>query len=243
MRSQQGKFVDKFGDMRITVIEHDGDAPLGFLAEWLGPACETVRPYLGEPVPERAADGLIVLGGEMAAWEDDRYPWLALTRALIARSVADGVPTLGVCLGAQLMTLACGGRVERGEHGLEVGACAVTALPAAATDRLLSSVSAATAPAVQYHRDAMTVLPEGAVLLMTGERYPNQAYRLGERAWGVQFHPEASAEIFGRWADLTDLDPGIAAGVASAEADLIATWRPVARAFADVVRASATPSR
>ncbi|GAA0953702.1 type 1 glutamine amidotransferase [Nonomuraea longicatena] len=225
--------------MRITVIEHDGDAPLGFLAEWLGLACETVRPYLGEPVPEHAADGLIVLGGEMAAWEDDRHPWLPPTRALIARSVAAGVPTLGICLGAQLMTLACGGRVERGGRGLEVGACAVMALPAAAEDRLFATVGTATA--VQYHRDAMTALPEGAVPLLTGERYPNQAYRLGERAWGVQFHPEATPEIFGRWAAMTDLAPEIAAEVTGAEADLVATWRPVARAFAAVVRASAAP--
>lgn len=60
--------------MRITVIEHGADAPLGYLAEWLGVPCDIVRPYLGEEVPERAADGLIVLGGEMAAWRTTRPP-------------------------------------------------------------------------------------------------------------------------------------------------------------------------
>src|SRR6478735_175203 len=92
--------------MRITVVEHGADAGLGFFAGWLagaGVGCEVVRPYLGETVPERADDGLIVLGGEAAAWEDERYPWLPATRDLIRGSVEGGVPTLGICLGAQLM--------------------------------------------------------------------------------------------------------------------------------------------
>lgn len=163
--------------MRITVIEHEAEAGLGYLAGWFGPVCDVVRPYRGEEVPERAADGLVVLGGEAAAWEDERCPWLPATRELLRRSVLDGTPTLGICLGAQLMTMACGGVVERGGDGLEVGLCEVSALPEAASDRLLSGIG--TAVAVQYHQDMMARLPEGAVPLMTGAPYPNQAYRLG----------------------------------------------------------------
>ncbi|MFI6477760.1 type 1 glutamine amidotransferase [Nonomuraea sp. NPDC050663] len=222
--------------MRITVIEHEADAGLGYLDSWLGIPCDVVRPYLGDPVPERAADGLIVLGGEASAWDDAGYPWLPATRDLLRRSVEDGVPTLGICLGAQLMTLALGGTVERGEAGLEVGACPVTALPAADADRLLRGLG--TAVAVQYHQDAMTRLPEGAVLLMTGAQYPHQAYRIGASAWAVQFHPEATPEIFSSWTAATgkqELD----AAVKAAEPALVAAWQPVAVRFAAVVREGA----
>ncbi|MFD1535774.1 type 1 glutamine amidotransferase [Nonomuraea guangzhouensis] len=221
--------------MRITVIQHEADAPLGYLGGWLGPVCDVVRPYLGEEIPERAADGLIVLGGESAAWEDERCPWLPATRDLLARSVEEGTPTLAVCLGAQLMTLACGGTVERGGAGLEVGLCEVVALPAATDDPLLSG--AGTAVAVQYHQDVMARLPEGAVPLMTGSRYPNQAYRLGEAAWAVQFHPEATPEIFATWTTASGLDSAreLNAAVVAAEEALVATWRPMAEAFGRVV--------
>ncbi|MGP3962630.1 type 1 glutamine amidotransferase [Nonomuraea sp. 3N208] len=227
--------------MRITVIEHEAEAGLGYLGGWLGVTCEVVRPYLGEDVPERAADGLIVLGGAAAAWEDERSPWQPATRDLLRRAVDEATPTLAICLGAQLLTMACGGTVERGAGGLEVGACEVVALPEAAADRLLSGIG--TAVAVQYHQDAMTRLPDGAVPLMTGSPYPNQAYRLGEAAWAVQFHPEATPEIFASWTAESDLDAAeeLNAAVKTAESRLIATWRPVAQAFADVVGTNARP--
>ncbi|WP_336210499.1 type 1 glutamine amidotransferase [Nonomuraea sp. LPB2021202275-12-8] len=225
--------------MRITVIEHEAEAGLGYLGRWLGLPCDVVRPYAGDEIPVRARDGLIVLGGEAAAWEDERFPWQPATRDLLRRSVGEGTPTLAICLGAQLMTMACGGTVELGGNGLEVGACEVVALPAAASDPLLSGVGEAVA--VQYHRDAMTRLPDGAVPLMTGTRYPNQAYRLGEAAWAVQFHPEATPEIFASWTSGSGLDAeqALNEGVRAAAGALEATWRPVAEAFAEVVRAGA----
>ncbi|MEV1173097.1 type 1 glutamine amidotransferase [Nonomuraea sp. NPDC049784] len=223
--------------MRITVIEHEAEAGLGYLGEWLGLACDVVRPYLGEEIPARPADGLIVLGGAAAAWEDERSPWQPATRDLLRLAVEEGTPTLAVCLGAQLLTMACGGTVERGANGLEVGAREVVALPAAGDDRLLAGVG--TAVAVQYHQDAMTRLPDGAVPLMTGAQYENQAYRLGEAAWAVQFHPEATPEIFASWTAESDLDVAeeLNAEVKAAESALVATWRPVAEAFAQVIRA------
>ncbi|MFF5204833.1 type 1 glutamine amidotransferase [Streptosporangium sp. NPDC000396] len=233
--------------MRVTVVEHEATAGLGFFAGWLAEAgidCEVVRPYLGEAVPERAEDGLIVLGGEAAAWEDERNPWLPATRDLIRSSVEGGVPTLGICLGAQLMTLACGGTVERGEHGLEVGVGRIVPLPEAGADALFGGLGPV--PAVQYHGDAMTRLPDGAVRLATGDLYPNQAYRLGEKAWAVQFHPEATVEIFTGWtgdsADhLTSRGYSVEelnTQVKEAEEDLARTWRPFAERFAAVVQSA-----
>ncbi|NBE93812.1 type 1 glutamine amidotransferase [Nonomuraea sp. KC401] len=225
--------------MSVTVIQHEAEAGLGYLKAWLGLDCDVVRPYLGDEVPARPGDGLIVLGGAAAAWEDERSPWQPVTRDLLRRAAEEGTPTLAICLGAQLLTMACGGAVERGSHGPEVGAREVRALPGAASDRLFSGIG--TAVAVQYHQDVITRPPDGAVPLMTGSPYPHQAYRLGEAAWAVQFHPEATPEIFASWTRETALEGAeeLNAEVKEAESDLVATWRPVARAFADVVRTSA----
>ncbi|GAA1274222.1 aminotransferase [Planotetraspora silvatica] len=236
---------------RVTVIEHEAEAGLGFFAGWLrdaGVDCAVVRPYKGDPVPETAERGLVVLGGEASAWDDEGYGWLPATRALLARSVADGVPTLGICLGAQLMTIACGGTVERGGAGLEIGLCDVVPLPEAADDPLFSALPARPLRAVQYHYDAMTALPPGAVRLAAGGQYPNQAYRLGASAWAVQFHPEATAAIFESWTSGGGLPPSQAGElndqVGAGEEELRATWRPLAEAFAgQVLRRSAAGER
>ncbi|MEV7802712.1 type 1 glutamine amidotransferase [Microbispora sp. NPDC088329] len=224
---------------RLIVIEHEADAGLGFFAGWLeaaGVEVDVVRPYKGEPVPERAALGLLVLGGSAAAWDDEGYGWLPATRGLIARAVDEGVPTLGICLGAQLMTMACGGTVERGDAGLEIGLGEIEPLPEAAADPLLSALPPGPVRAVQYHHDAMTTLPAGAVRLATGARYANQAYRLGDRAWAVQFHPEATAAIFASWTGGGELPPERAeelnAQVEAAGDELERTWKPLAEAFA-----------
>ncbi|RJL32560.1 type 1 glutamine amidotransferase [Bailinhaonella thermotolerans] len=228
---------------RILVIEHEADAHLGYFAEWLGLPCDIVRPYLGDPVPPAPEGaGLIVLGGEPSADEDDRYPWLRPTRALLRRAVEAEVPTLGICLGAQLLTLACGGEVRPGSHGLETGLLPVRRLPAADADPLMRGVPA-TALAVQWHKDAMTRLPEGAVPLATGDVYPAQAYRLGSCAWAVQFHPEATYDIYESWmaggahkVTAAGLDPQRVLAQVKQVTD---TWRPLAAAFADAVRAAA----
>jgi GMP synthase-like glutamine amidotransferase len=138
----------------------------------------------------------------MAAWEDEAAPWLVTTRRLLAEAVERAVPTLGICLGAQLLALATGGAVERGTRGLEVGLVPITLTPDAATDPLLGPVAKELGEGfavAHWHQDAITRLPPGAVLLATGERYPHQAFRLGERAWGLQYHPEVSAEDWAQW--------------------------------------------
>ncbi|GAA1515450.1 type 1 glutamine amidotransferase [Sphaerisporangium rubeum] len=229
---------------RVLVVEHEADAGLGFFEGWLaaaGVTCDVVRPYLGEDVPAAPGDGLIVLGGAASAWDDAGYPWQPATRALLRTAVETSVPVLGICLGAQLLTMACGGVVERGTPGLEVGLRTVTMLPAATRDPLFGVLPPAPR-AVQYHSDAMTVLPPGAVPMVTGAPYPAQGYRLGDLAWAVQFHPEATPAIFTSW--LADPAPLTAAGydpaaldaaVRAAAEELAATWRPFAEAFAAVV--------
>jgi GMP synthase (glutamine-hydrolysing) len=200
----------------LLVVEHETDAGLDLMAAQLGSGVELVRPYLGDRVPEIwDYAGLVVLGGAMGAWDDEVAPWLPATRRLLADAVRQELPTLGICLGGQLLAAACGGTVERGADGLELGLVPVTALPAADTDPFFDRIGRAVcAPAVgpevgpatgtpwlvsQYHRDAVTRLPPDAELIVSADRYPVQGFRVGPAAWGVQYHPEVSTAAFARW--------------------------------------------
>lgn len=228
----------------ILVVEHEPDASLGRFAPWLEQAgCRThlCRAGAGDPVPADLSGfgGLIVLGGSPAAWDDESAPWLPATRALIRRAVAEHLPTLGLCLGGQLLALACGGRVERGGPGWEIGVGAVRPLPAAARDLLFGYLPQDGLPAAQWHLDAVTELPEDAELLVTGSPYPVQGFRVGERAWGVQFHPEVTAADYCTWGDVAPPDgvdvPDAYRQMRIADTDLADAWRPLALAFAALV--------
>lgn len=193
---------------RVLVVVHEDQAGLGrlepVLRERLGAdAIDERRPDRGDPLPPDTAghDGMMVLGGSMAAWEDEDAGWLPATRALMLDAIARGVPTLGICLGAQMLALAAGGTVERGPAGLEVGVVPVELLPEASDDPLLAPVAAAfdgAAEVPQWHRDAITALPPDAVRLATGTTYANQAFRVG-CAWGLQYHPEVTRADWEAW--------------------------------------------
>lgn len=186
---------------RYLVIQHEPAAPAGWLAErWaqLGITLDTVRADLGQPVPEALGhDALVVLGGAMNANEDDRVAWLAPTKALVRATVADGIPTLGVCLGHQLMAVALGGEVVRNPHGRTSGLTPLSLNAAGDDDALLAGLSGR--DVVQYNGDVVSRLPEGAHQLATAPDGSVQAARFGPRAWGVQFHPETTPEIFKGW--------------------------------------------
>lgn len=188
------------------MLVHEPHAGLGRLetGALTGARLDACRPDLGQPLPTGldGVDALVVLGGSMAAWQDDVAPWLPATRRLLAEAVERSIPTLGVCLGAQLLALATGGRVDRGDGGLEVGLVDIELTAAAPRDRLLGPVAERfTSPlsVPHWHQDAVTRLPDEAVLLATAARYPHQAYRLGDAAWGLQYHPEVSAADWRDW--------------------------------------------
>ena len=226
----------------VTVIQHDADVPLDRFADWLGDVeVVVVRAFEGAAVPtEITTDGLIVLGGHMNAHADDAAPWLPATRALLAASVAANVPTLGICLGAQLLAAACGGHVEvTAPPGREAQIVDVRWRAEAASDSVLGKVAASgrTAPLPSMHADAIVDLPPGAVWLGSSAMYPYQAFRLGA-AWGLQFHPEASADTLRRWADAyDDVDTGTVMEAFSArDVEIAAAGQAIATGFADVVR-------
>lgn len=232
---------------RVTVVQNSPEAGLDRFAEWLTDVdLHIVRPDQGEALPADVGDGLLVLGGPMSAHDDATAPWLRPLRELIAAASASDVPTLGICLGAQLVALARGGRVEIAPPpGLEAGVIDVRWRPEAATDALVAPLvelagAARTSPQPSMHADAVVDLPRGAVWLAASSTYPFQAFRVGS-AWGVQFHPEAGADTLRRWAqgaDDADADAVVEQLTARSEA-VEATGRALAQSFAALVHARA----
>lgn len=221
--------------MRALVLTHTESEGPGHLATWLpaeGLALDVVSPWRGEAVPT-SLDGyaaLVVMGGPQQAY-DDSLPWRDATVALLRAAVASSLPTFGVCLGAQLLAEATGGRVVRGEAGPELGAGLVAKRDVAGADPLFWDLPLSP-PVVQWHYDAVVDLPPGATLLMSGSRYPHQAFRVGDRAWGIQFHVEADAAMVGRWVAHDGVDPSVLARTEPELADVEEVWGEVLRRFA-----------
>jgi GMP synthase-like glutamine amidotransferase len=155
-----------------------------------GVTLEVCRVWDGDAVPttSQGLAGVVVMGGAMSAGSDDGFPARGAELALLRHAVAQQVPVLGVCLGAQLLAAAGGAPVYPGESGLELGWVPVGLEEGSATDPLFSGLPRQLT-VLNWHGDTFD-LPDGAVRLASGATYPNQAFRLGERAWGVQFHIE-----------------------------------------------------
>ena len=195
----------------VTVIQSSPDLPIGSLGDQLtsaGLRVRTVRADLGEALPARAelGAGLIVLDGWLSAYDDEAAPWLPELRELLLEAATDGVPTLAIGLGAQLLAVAGGGQVTlAAPPGPETGAVRVFWRPEALTDPLVAEVARSVAEAGEraslvpsMHIDAVTELPEGAVWLASSNMYPFQVFRLGS-AVGTQFHVEVSAGQLSTW--------------------------------------------
>ena len=230
----------------VLLIENDERDPVGPLVEWLRDAGVTLvisRPFAGDQLPADLSEyaGLIAMGGRMSADADNVAPWLPAERALLAEAVATEVPTLGVCLGHQLLALATGGRVGPNPLGLQVGAQLIAKRAAASTDPLFGPLPI-TPDVIEWHRDAVLELPPGAVLLAASPGAEVQAFRIGRLAWGIQFHIETTPSGVRRWAtanaaELADYDvPALLDRIDLVHPDLAVVWQPFAAAFAGIVR-------
>ncbi|MBK6969855.1 MAG: type 1 glutamine amidotransferase [Candidatus Microthrix sp.] len=191
MSSEQG-----LPQLNLFVIEHEPDASVGRLAPHLAAHQVTmVRPAGGDALPPTAGiDGVIVLGGSMGAYEVDEHPWLVDEKAWIAQVASDDVPMLGICLGAQLLADATGGRAFRSERRVEAGVYRLHPTEAGRRDAVMPHAGDAV---FAVHGDTFE-LPPDATLLASSDDYI-QAFRVGS-ALGVQFHPETDANTAIAWA-------------------------------------------
>lgn len=140
-----------------------------------------------------AADLLVVLGGPVGVYDAERYPFLADERALLRRRLAADLPTLGICLGAQLIAAALDARVYP-SGGKEIGWAPMT-MTAEGAD-LLAPLDGV--PVLHWHGDTFDV-PAGCTRLASTAQTPNQAFARGEHILGLQFHPEVPGGGFERW--------------------------------------------
>ena len=151
------------------------------------------RPPLGDRLPDTRDDhaGAVVFGGPMSANDTDEFvrretEWLSVP-------LMENRPFLGICLGAQMLVNHLGGNVGGHDDGLvEIGWYPIRATPEG--QALLHWPEMV----YQFHREGFS-LPRDATLLATSETYPNQAFRYGENAWGIQFHAELTRMMMQRW--------------------------------------------
>jgi GMP synthase (glutamine-hydrolysing) len=181
------------------VLQHDATIHLGNLEPVLREhgyelrIVDATTEDLGAIDPTEA-DLLVVLGGEMGAYETDAYPFLLTERALVRARLDAERPTLGVCLGAQVMAGALGERVYKG-NTTQIGFRRVEPTDAGATSPVRHFAGV---PVAQWHGDTFD-LPERATRLATSSDYSNEAFAIDEWALAVQFHPEVTDEMHERW--------------------------------------------
>jgi len=190
--------------MRVLVLQHIACEPPGAFEDLLlarGAALHRVELDEGEPLP---ADGtgydlIVAMGGPMSVNDEDDHPWLRDEKRLIGDAVRGGVPFWGACLGVQLLAASLGADVYPGPVP-EVGLLPVTLTREALDDPVFAGLPRQL-PTLQWHGDTFD-LPDGAVRLAGSAAYPNQAFRWGGRAYGVQFHVEVSQAMATEWGEV-----------------------------------------
>lgn len=233
----------------LLFVGHDPNETFGLAAKAFHDAGLMVHEHragTGAVLPDlERIRGLVMFGGSMNVDMTDRFPYLAEERALVRSAVDAQIPYLGICLGAQMLARA----MDRKVYPAGVREFGFTALrPSShATDDPLVSVFAEGDMVFHWHEDTFE-LPHAATLLARGDHVPLQAFRVGDRAWGLQFHIEVDRAELELWLESAG-DDGVRAWGKTRqqvidEADRFlgtqeAKARELFRRFADVVRAAA----
>jgi GMP synthase (glutamine-hydrolysing) len=193
--------------VRVLAIVHQPDAGPGVFAEEIRTRGDQLDEWLIAEQPEPPAvpayyDAVMTFGGAMNTHEEEEHPWLRREKELLAGLLAAGRPLLGACLGTQLLAEAAGGEVRRAREP-EIGWLRVEVTEEGQGDPVLSPLAPGF-DAFQWH--TYEALPPAGSIALARSPVCNQAYRIGERAWGIQFHAEVSAADAEKWLDEWDED-------------------------------------
>lgn len=187
--------------MRVLVVDNYAGSQLGLVGTALdeaGAILDRRAPWRGEPLPDDPAghDALVVMGGPQSALDDADHPYLPRAAALARAFAAADKAVLGVCLGSQVIARGLGATNILGRP-IEFGWAEVTPTPAGRDDPMVAALGTG-APIFHWHTDTYT-LPPGAVRLASSDLTAVQAYRVGARVYGIQFHFEASRAVVDDW--------------------------------------------
>jgi len=187
--------------MRVHVIQHVPFEVPGLIAEWAaerGHVLDITRTWADEFPSQPGESLLVVLGGPMGAADDDALPWLRSEKRFIAETIAAGRPVLGVCLGAQIISLVLGGSVRRNRE-TEIGWYPVMLTPEGEESPLFAEWPAEVVVG-HWHGDTFD-LPVGMQPVFSSEHCRNQAFVFDEHVVGLQFHLEWTSELLGGMVD------------------------------------------
>ena len=181
----------------LHIIQNDPEVPPGNIIDHLTIPFAIHHPYRDGYLPDSdQISALIVMGGAMGAGDDQRLPFLGDLKNLIRSVVAARIPYLGICLGGQLLAAALGAKVAS-KRWEELGTLKVSLTEEGKADSLFRGIPGLFGT-FQWHHDSFDI-PDGGVLLASSAACPHQAFRVGDSAWGLQFHPEVTESIIRGW--------------------------------------------
>ncbi len=181
----------------VLIVLHQQNSTAGRVGNYLrqrGYVLDIRRPCIGDPLPDTLAQhsGAVVFGGPQSA--NDNIDYILREIDWMAVPLTENKPLLGICLGAQMMARNLGGKVDfHGEGQVEVGY-----YPIRPTDAGRDVSQMWPDHVYQWHREGFD-LPSGSTLLAEGDTFPCQAFRHGDHAFGLQFHPEVTHAMMCRW--------------------------------------------
>jgi len=186
---------------KILIVKHvcnEGPGLVKTYFESQGWPLEQVDLSNGDGLPSNLDDiaAVVMLGGPMNVYEEEKYPFLKNEDDFISRLIIEDIPFFGICLGAQLLAKACQGRVLKANTG-EIGWYTVNMTKEGRQDTLFYGLPASLT-VFQWHEDTFEV-PEGGTLLVRGKTCRNQAFKVGNYAYGLQFHIEATPDMVSEW--------------------------------------------